>query len=294
MKAIILAGGSGTRLYPITNVISKQILPIYDKPMIYYPLSTLMMLDITEILLISSPRDVGYYKELLGDGSRFGIDLKYEIQESPNGIAEAVLIGEDFINNDNFCLILGDNLFYGHNFINRLKESIKNLKGAIICGCWVEKPNDFGVVEFEDNLKVKSIEEKPKFPKSNFAIPGIYFYDSSAIMRVKQLKPSSRNELEITDLNNSYLNDDLLGLELIGRGVAWLDTGTPEGLLNASEFVRIIQKRQGLYIACLEEIAWRKGLIDFNQLKELGQVHAKSEYGQYILRLVDGQKAKRQ
>jgi glucose-1-phosphate thymidylyltransferase len=236
---------------------------------------------------------VGYYEELLGDGSRFGIYIKYEIQISPNGIAEAILIGEEFIKNESFCLILGDNLFYGHNFINRLKESIRNLEGAIICGCWVEKPDDFGVVVFDDNLKIKSIEEKPKFSKSNYAIPGIYFYDSSAINRVKQLKPSSRNELEITDLNNSYLTDNLLGLELIGRGVAWLDTGTPEGLLNASEFVRIIQRRQGLYVACLEEIAWRKGLIDFKQLEELGQVQAKSDYGQYILRLVDGQKAER-
>ena len=286
MKGIILAGGSGTRLYPITKAISKQITPIYDKPMIYYPLSVLMLARIKEILVISTPRDVLVFKELLEDGSDFGLKISYAIQEKPNGLAEAFLIGEKFIGNDSCALVLGDNIFYGHGFTGMLKEASSKEKGAPIFGYYVNNPKDFGVVEFDEKGKAISLEEKPENPKSNYAIPGLYFYDNTVVEKAKKVKPSKRGELEITTLNEMYLNENNLNVVSLGRGMAWLDTGTHDALLEASNFVKTIQSRQGVMVACPEEIAYRNGWIDKNKIKELAKPLLKSEYGKYLLNLI--------
>ncbi|WP_320950359.1 MULTISPECIES: glucose-1-phosphate thymidylyltransferase RfbA [Fusobacterium] len=286
MKGIILAGGSGTRLYPITKAISKQITPIYDKPMIYYPLSVLMLARIKEILVISTPRDVLVFKELLEDGSDFGLKISYAIQEKPNGLAEAFLIGEKFIGNDSCALVLGDNIFYGHGFTGMLKEASSKEKGATIFGYYVNNPKDFGVVEFDEKGKAISLEEKPENPKSNYAIPGLYFYDNTVVEKAKKVKPSKRGELEITTLNEMYLNENNLNVVSLGRGMAWLDTGTHDALLEASNFVKTIQSRQGVMVACPEEIAYRNGWIDKNKIKELAKPLLKSEYGKYLLNLI--------
>ena len=286
MKGIILAGGSGTRLYPITKAISKQITPIYDKPMIYYPLSVLMLARIKEILVISTPRDVFVFRELLEDGSDFGLKISYAIQEKPNGLAEAFLIGEKFIENDSCALVLGDNIFYGHGFTGMLKEASSKEKGATIFGYYVNNPKDFGVVEFDEKGKAISLEEKPENPKSNYAIPGLYFYDNTVVEKAKKVKPSKRGELEITTLNEMYLNENNLNVVSLGRGMAWLDTGTHDALLEASNFVKTIQSRQGVMVACPEEIAYRNGWIDKNKIKELAKPLLKSEYGKYLLNLI--------
>lgn len=288
-KGIILAGGKGTRLYPLTKVVSKQLLPIYDKPMIYYPLSVLLLSQITEVLIISSPETIDSYKKLLGDGSDLGIRIEYKIQEKPVGLADAFIIGEEFIGNDNVCLILGDNIFYGSNLSEMLKKAINN-KGATIFGCLVKNPKDFGVIEIDEHNNIKSIEEKPSNPKSNLAVPGLYFYDNSVIEIAKNVKPSSRGEIEITSINNEYLKRGELNFISFGRGVAWFDTGTPENMLKAAEFVETIQARQGYYISCIEEIAWRKGLINDKKLKELGENLKMTEYGQYLLSLLEEKK----
>lgn len=285
MKGIILAGGKGTRLYPMTKVVSKQLLPVYDKPLIYYPLSILMLAEIDEILIISTPNDTPIYKELLGDGSRLGITIEYAVQEEPKGLAQAFIIGEEFIGNDSVCLILGDNVFYGQNFPNMLLNAKAKKSGATIFGYPVKNPKSFGVVEFDDNGKVISIEEKPENPKSNYAIPGLYFYDNSVCEIAKSIKPSKRNELEISSINSVYLEKGQLDVTLLGRGMAWLDTGTPEGLLKAAEYVQTIQSMQGLYISCIEEIAWRKGFITTEKLKEIGEELKSTEYGQYLINL---------
>ena len=286
MKGIVLAGGSGTRLYPITKAVSKQLLPLYDKPMIYYPLSVLMLAGIREILIISTPRDLPMYKDLLGDGGSFGVKLSYEIQENPNGLAEAFIIGEDFIGDDNVALILGDNIFHGHRFTEIL-ERAKDLKeGAVIFGYYTNNPENFGVVEFDKDWNVLSIEEKPDKPKSNYIVPGLYFYDNDVIEIAKNVKPSDRGEVEITSVNEEYLNRGKLKVELLGRGMAWLDTGTHEGLLEASNFIETIQKRQGLYIACLEEIAYLKGYINDEELLKTANELKKTDYGQYLFNLV--------
>lgn len=287
MKGIILAGGNGTRLYPITKAVSKQLLPIYDKPMIYYPLSVLLLAGINEILIISSPASINNYKDLLGDGSELGILIEYAVQKEPNGLAEAFIIGEKFIGKDSVCLILGDNIFYGQNWVQRLKNATKIADGAMIFGYPVKNPTAFGVVEFDDNRNVISIEEKPSKPKSNFAVPGLYFYDNNVIDIAKNIKPSERGELEITAVNNEYLSQKKLKVSLLGRGMAWLDTGTPEGMLKASEYVETIQARQGFYIACIEEIAWRQGFIDDEQLRNIGENLKMTEYGKYILSLLE-------
>lgn len=286
MKGIILAGGSGTRLYPVTKAISKQVIPIYDKPMIYYPLSILMLAGIREILIISTDRDTLVFQELLGDGNELGLSISYKIQESPKGLAEAFIIGEEFIKKDSVALILGDNLFYGHGLTGMLEKAIKNESGATIFGYYVKNPKDFGVVEFDERGKVVSLEEKPKNPKSNYAIPGIYFYDNSVIEKAKAVLPSERGELEITSINEMYLKENNLNVISLGRGMAWLDTGTFDGLLEASNFVKTIQTRQGIMIACLEEIAYNKGWIDDKQLLKLSKSLEKTSYGEYLLSLL--------
>ena len=285
MKGIILAGGAGTRLYPITKSISKQIVPIYDKPMIYYPLSTLMLARIREILIISTERDLPFYQNLLGDGSLLGLTLSYAVQAAPNGLAEAFIIGEEFIGKDNVCLVLGDNIFYGRHFSELLWKSAALEQGAVIYGYYVNNPKDFGVVEFDPDWNVLSLEEKPENPKSNYAIPGLYFYDNQVVDIAKNIKPSARGELEITAVNQEYLNRKQLKVELFGRGMAWLDTGTFEGLLEASNFVQTMQKRTGLYVSCLEEIAYLRGYITKEQLLEAAKALEKSEYGQYLKRV---------
>jgi glucose-1-phosphate thymidylyltransferase len=287
MKGIILAGGKGTRLYPMTYAVSKQLLPIYDKPLIYYPLSVLMLADIRDILIISTPEDIADYKKLLGDGSKLGVKFTYKIQDKPRGLADAFIVGEEFIGNDSVCLILGDNIFYGQNLTGLLNRA-KNLeKGATIFGYPVKESSCFGVVEFDENNKVISIEEKPKNPKSKFAIPGLYFYDNKVVEIAKNVKPSDRGEIEITSINNAYLEKGELDVILLGRGMAWLDTGTPGGMLQAAEYVEAVQSRQGLYIACLEEIAWRRGFINDDELRRIGEDLEMTDYGKYILSLLD-------
>jgi len=288
MKGIILAGGSGTRLYPITKSISKQMLPIYDKPMIYYPLSNLMSAGIKEILIISTPEDINHFKNLLGTGSQLGIKIEYAVQPSPDGLAQAFIIGEKFIGNDNVCLILGDNLFYGFGFSGILEESAKIESGAIVFGYYVKQPKRYGVVEFDKSGNVLSLEEKPENPKSNYAVTGLYFYDNSVVEKAKNLKPSARGELEITDLNKIFLEENKLQVKLLGRGMAWLDTGTHESLLQASNFIATIEFRQGLKVACIEEIAYGKGFIDKSQVRKLGNEMKNNNYGQYLLDIADG------
>ena len=286
MKGIILAGGSGTRLYPTTKAISKQIIPIYDKPMIYYPLSVLMLAGINEILVISTLRDLPTFKELLGDGGRHGLKLSYAIQENPNGLAEAFLIGEKFIGNDSCALVLGDNIFYGHGFTGMVKEAALRKAGATIFGYYVNNPKSFGVVEFDKFGKAVSLEEKPENPKSNYVIPGLYFYDNTVVEKAKKVKPSLRNELEITTLNEIYLDEGSLNVINLGRGMAWLDTGTHDALLEASNFVKTIQSRQGVMIACLEEIAYNNGWINKAQVEEHAKPLIKSHYGKYLMDLI--------
>ncbi len=286
MKGIVLAGGSGTRLYPITKAVSKQLLPLYDKPMIYYPISVLMLAGIKEILIISTPRDLPMYKDLLGDGSSLGIKFEYAVQEHPNGLAEAFIVGEDFIGDDNVALILGDNIFHGHRFTEILERSTELDEGAIIFGYYTNNPEAFGVVEFDDDGNVLSVEEKPEYPKSNYVVPGLYFYDNDVIEIAKNVKPSDRGEVEITSVNEEYLNRGQLKVELLGRGMAWLDTGTHTGLLEAANFIETVQKRQSLYIACLEEIAFNKGYINEEQLLKTAEELKKTDYGQYLFNLV--------
>lgn len=285
MKGIILAGGSATRLYPLSKAISKQIMPVYDKPMIYYPLSTLMLAGIREVLIISTPRDLPMFRELLGDGSQIGIRLEYKVQEVPNGLAQAFVLGKDFLNGDKGCLILGDNLFYGQSFSSMLKRAASIEKGACIFGYYVKDPRAYGVVEFDEKGNVLSLEEKPENPKSHFAVPGLYFYDETVCEKAAALQPSARGEYEITDLNKVYLEEKTLRVELFGRGFAWLDTGNADSLLEAGNFIATIQNRQGFYVSCIEEIAWRNGWIDTAALHALGAKLEKTRYGQYLLGL---------
>ncbi|OOM09354.1 glucose-1-phosphate thymidylyltransferase RfbA [Clostridium saccharobutylicum] len=286
MKGIILAGGSGTRLYPVTKAMSKQMVPIYDKPMIYYPMSVLMLAAIKDILIISTPRDIVGFKELFNNGQSLGLNIKYAVQEKPNGLAEAFIIGEEFIGNDNVAMVLGDNIFYGQSFTEHLRKAAALENGAYVFGYYVQNPKAFGVVEFDDNGKVISLEEKPEKPKSKYAVPGLYFYDNSVVKKAKQLKPSTRGELEITDLNKAYMKEGTLMVQLLGRGMAWLDTGTHTSMLQASNFVETIEKTQGTYIACLEEIAYRQGWINADKVIKLAKPLMKTYYGKYLLDIV--------
>ncbi|MSR91197.1 glucose-1-phosphate thymidylyltransferase RfbA [Inconstantimicrobium porci] len=287
MKGIILAGGSGTRLYPVTKVMSKQMIPIYDKPMIYYPMSVLMLAGIRDILIISTPRDIINFKELFKDGFDLGLNIEYAVQEKPNGLAEAFIIGEKFIGDDSVAMVLGDNIFYGQSFTSHLKKAASIKDGAYVFGYYVQNPKAFGVVEFDENNNVISLEEKPEHPKSKYAVPGLYFYDNSVVQRAKDIKPSQRGELEITDLNKSYMNEGKLKVQLLGRGMAWLDTGTHSSMLQASNFVEAVQNTQGTYIACLEEIAYRQGWIDKNKVLQLAKPLMKTGYGKYLVDIVE-------
>lgn len=288
MKGIILAGGAGTRLYPLTKAISKQIMPVYDKPMIYYPLSILMLAGIRDILIISTPRDLPVFKELFGDGNQLGLRMAYEVQETPRGLADAFIIGADFIGMDSVALVLGDNIFYGQSFSKVLKEVVARDKGATIFGYYVKNPREYGVVEFDENGMAISIEEKPEHPKSNYAVPGLYFYDNDVVKIAANVQPSARGEIEITSINNEYLRRGTLHVETLGRGFAWLDTGNHDSLLDAADFVAAFQKRQGLYISCIEEIAYRRGFINREQLLELAEPLSKTNYGQYLIEVANG------